>query len=405
MQRKVLLVLFGTLLLDMVGLGMLFPIIPIIFSDPSSPSFLLHGYSQTGQYLVIGVITALFGLMQFIAAPILGELSDAFGRKKLLTLGVGVLAVSQMLFGFGIMTASLALLFVSRAIAGFAGANYSIAQAAIADVTDPADRAKNFGLIGAAFGLGFILGPVLGGLIASFTHSAAAPFWFAGLLGVVNLVFITLFLPETRKGNGAHEFHLLKGIHHIVEAFNDKDARPVYAANFFYFSGFTFFTTFIGILLVRYQFDAAAIGTFFGVVGVWIVITQIFILRIVTRIFSEAKTLRVTIPIVALAIVLYPYMPNAIWLYILLPVLAIPQGLSMANLGALVSKSVGPERQGAALGINGSLMALSGGIIPLLAGGLSGFLGIEVSFIAGGLLVVVAWLSLFARHTRAAWAQ
>lgn len=405
MQRKVFLVLFFTLMLDMVGVGMLVPILPIIFTDPTSPAFLLQGYSVTAQYVVIGLITAIFGLMQFIASPILGELSDAYGRRRLLILGVGVLAFSQMMFGFGIMTGSIALLFVARAIAGFAGANFSIAQAAIADISLPQDRAKNFGLIGAAFGLGFILGPVLGGLIASLTGSAAAPFWAAGGLGILNLISVSLLLPETRKGTGGHEFHILKGIHHIQAAIKDKDARPVYLANFLYMAGFSFFITFIGVLLVRYGFNEATIGTFFGIVGAWIVVTQLFILRIVSKRFSEAQILKISILIVAAAVALYPFMPSAIWLYVLLPVMAIPQGLTMANLGALVSKSVGPERQGAALGINGSLIALAQGVIPLFAGGLTGVLGIEASFIAGGIVILTAWLALFASGTRAAWAQ
>jgi DHA1 family tetracycline resistance protein-like MFS transporter len=403
-QKRVFPVLFATLMLDMIGVGMLVPILPIIFTDPASPSYLLHGYSLFGQYVVTGLITAVFGLMQFIAAPILGELSDAFGRKKLLALGVGTLAISQMLFGVGVATASLALLFVSRAIAGMAGANFSIAQAAIADITEPKDRAKNFGLIGAAFGLGFIFGPVLGGFIAELTHLASAPFFFAGILGVINLIFISLFLPETRKGHGEHRFHPLKGIHHIQEAIADKDAGPVYLSNFLYWSGFAFFTTFIGILLVRYGFNEAGIGAFFGVVGAWVVVTQLFILRLVSKHYSEARTLKLSILVVAFAIVAYPFMPNAIGLYALLPVLAIPQGLSMAMLGALVSKSVGPERQGTALGINGSLLALAQGAMPIVAGGLSGVLGIEASFVAGAALVFGAWAALFMRKERRAWA-
>src|ERR1041385_6268387 len=102
MQRKVLPILFATLLLDMIGTGMVFPIIPIIFTDPTSPSFLLQGFSQAGQYFIAGLVTALFGIMQFLAAPLLGELSDVYGRKRLLSLGVGILAFSQILFGFGI---------------------------------------------------------------------------------------------------------------------------------------------------------------------------------------------------------------------------------------------------------------------------------------------------------------
>lgn len=381
----------------MIGIGMIIPIIPIIFTDPSSPSFLLTGYTQGQQYFVAGLLTALFGFMQFLGAPLLGELSDVYGRKKLLTLGVGVLALSQLLFGFGIEIGSLWLLFFSRAIAGLGGANFSIAQASIADITEPKDRAKNFGLIGAAFGIGFILGPTLGGSLAHLFGSAAAPFWVASAFGVLNVLSVSLFLPETHHNRKAkHNFHFLKGIHNIMAAWRDKDARPVYLSSFLYTSGFAFFTSFIGIFLVaRFGLSETAIGTFFGVVGMWVVITQLFILRVLTKHYSEKTILRFSLLLLACALLLYPFVPSVAFLYVVVPLLAIPNGLSMATMGALVSKSVSPTKQGAALGINASLMALSQGIIPLLAGGFSGLLGIRSPFIAGAFLVVLAWSILF----------
>ncbi len=396
-QKRVLPVLFATLLLDMIGTGMVIPIIPILFTDPSSPSFMLMGYSVPAQYFIAGLITALFGLMQFVASPILGELSDVYGRKRLLTLGVATLAIAQMLFGFGIGVASLAILLVSRAIAGLAGANFSIAQAAIADVSAPQDRAKNFGLIGAAFGIGFILGPLLGGWIAHLTGSAASPFWFAGMLGVFNVLFISFMLPETHhnRKEAAH-FHIFKGIQNIVAAFKDKQANAVYTASFLYMSGFAFLTSFSGIVAVqRFGFTAAELGTYFGVIGAFIVITQIFILGPLTKRFSERAILRVTLLVLTVSVALYPFMPNVVWLYCLIPFLAIPQGLSIANIGALISKSVSPEKQGAALGINGSLIALSQGVIPLLAGVGSGVIGLQTPFIVGGLSILSAWSILF----------
>ncbi len=358
---------------------------------------MLMGYSVPAQYFIAGLITALFGLMQFVASPILGELSDVYGRKRLLTLGVATLAIAQMLFGFGIGIASLAILLVSRAIAGLAGANFSIAQAAIADVSAPQDRAKNFGLIGAAFGIGFILGPLLGGWIAHLTGSAASPFWFAGMLGVFNVLFISFMLPETHhnRKEAAH-FHIFKGIQNIVAAFKDKQANAVYTASFLYMSGFAFLTSFSGIVAVqRFGFTAAELGTYFGVIGAFIVITQIFILGPLTKRFSERAILRVTLLVLTVSVALYPFMPNVVWLYCLIPFLAIPQGLSIANIGALISKSVSPEKQGAALGINGSLIALSQGVIPLLAGVGSGVIGLQTPFIVGGLSILSAWSILF----------
>lgn len=398
MKKNILPILFVTLLIDMIGIGMLIPILPIILTDASSPSFLLSGYSVQQQYLVAGLLTAVFGLMQFIAAPLLGELSDIYGRKKLLTLGVGLLALSQVVFGYGIVIASLPLLFVSRMVAGLAGANFSIAQASIADVTEPQDRAKNFGLIGAAFGLGFIIGPVLSGFVAHGTDNASSPFFLAGLLGIVNLLFITYFLPETRKTEDRvwKKFSMLTGVRNIKVALTEVDTKPVYGASFLYQSGFTFFTSFVGVLLVRtYGFSETSIGVFFGAVGVCIVFTQLVILRYLTKRYSERQILRVSLIVLAVVLAVYPFAPHIYILYMLVPILAVANGLSMANMGALISKGVSKEKQGAALGINGSLMALAQGIGPLIAGIGSGIIGLQAPFITGGCLIVFAWILLF----------
>lgn len=404
MRRKyVLPILFFTLLLDMIGTGMVFPIIPILFTDPASHSFMLHGYSQGMQFLIAGLVTSLFGLMQFIAAPVLGELSDVYGRKRLLMLGVGVLAISQVVFGFGIAIASVGLILFARAIAGLAAANFSIAQATIADVTEPQDRAKNFGLMGAAFGTGFILGPVLGGWIAGVTQDAASPFWLAGALGIINLLFVAYMLPETRQVSAEvrHRFSLLKGIRNLRAAFNDVDARPVYLTVLLYMSGFAFMTSFTGVLLVqRFGVSEAAVGTYFGAIGAWMVFTQLVLLRLIAPRFNERSILRVTFIAIAAVLAAYPFLPSLLAFYFIMPFIAIPVGFTMANLQSLVSKSVSVDRQGAALGISGSLQAFAQGAIPLIAGVASGVIGIAAPFIAGSILVLSAWFVLFnARKT------
>ena len=179
------------------------------------------------------------------------------------------------------------------------------------------------------------------------------------------------------------------------------DARAAYLISLLYFCGFSFFTSFIGVLLVvRYGFSAASVGTFFGIVGVWMVITQMFFLRIVSSKFSEKAILRYSLPVVAATIALYPFMPASIWLYVLIPLMSIPQGFAMANITALISKSVSPQKQGAALGINGSLTAFSQGLIPLLAGIGSGFFGLSLPFIVGAMFSLSAWAVLFTRAMR-----
>ena len=159
-------IIFFTLMLNAIGFGMIIPIIPKVFIDPTSPAFVLFGYSQKGQLVMAGVASSVFGFMQFFASPIIGDISDTFGRKRVLSIGAGVLAISQFLFGFGIETASLALLIISRMIGGLAASHYGVACASIADISDSRDRAKNFGLTGGASGVGFIVGPLLGGWIA-----------------------------------------------------------------------------------------------------------------------------------------------------------------------------------------------------------------------------------------------
>jgi DHA1 family tetracycline resistance protein-like MFS transporter len=339
--------------------------------------------------------------MTFIAAPILGEFSDLYGRKKLLTICIGILAVSQIFFGLGILLSSLWTLFVSRAIAGLAGANISIAQAAIADVTEPKNRAKNFGLIGVAIGLGFILGPVLGGGIVSLTGSAAIPFFVAGILGVINLTLVTFFLPETHKipESKLHSITIWKALHNIRSAFTGKEMSYLYISNFLYLIGFTFFTASTGIFLVqKFKLTGGELGTYFGVLGMWIVITQGFILRIITRKYTEKEILRYSLIAVSTSIIVMPFMPSIIFIYVLLPFIAIPQGLSMANMSALISKSVTPDKQGAAMGINGSLSALAQGIVPAVAGGITALFGISFPYFIAGICMFISWKNLFFKH-------
>lgn len=392
-HKKVLIVLFMTLLLDTVGIGMLVPIIPSLFTDPSSPSFLLAGYSVSSQYLLAGILTALFGLMQFFASPVLGELSDMYGRKKILTIGVAVLALSQLLFASGIALASLTLLFISRAIAGIAGANFSVAQAMIADITTPENRARNFGLIGAAFGLGFMVGPLLGGVLVGVTGNPSIPFILAGILGIINVLLVTLFLPETHHVRSEKKaVTVLRALHHIQSAYQDRELRPVYTASFMSVLGFTFYTTFIPILLsVRFDFSEAMTGTYFGMVGVWIIVSQVLVVRILSKHYSDYTRLLYSLPIVAVCILLQSLVPEAYYLYMIMPLFSAAFALVNTSIPALVSKNVGSERQGAALGINASLGALSMTIAPFLAGLASGNLGISSAFIIGSVCVFFAF--------------
>jgi DHA1 family tetracycline resistance protein-like MFS transporter len=395
-EKRVLTILFVTLLLDVVGIGILIPVIPALFTDPNAPSFMLADYTVGARFFIAGLMTALFGVMQFLDAPLLGDLSDTFGRKRLLTLGVGVLAVAQLIFAGGIALASLPSLFISRLVAGIAGANFSIVQASIADVTIPENRARNFGLIGAAFGLGFILGPLIGGYIVALTGNPALPFLFAGCLGILNLLSVTLFLPEThhvRTKSGA--FSMFKAFHNIKVAYLDVDTRPLYLVSFLQMLGFGVYTAFSAVFLTyRFGFSEASVGTYFAYVGFCIVLAQIFVIRAASKRYTERKVISMALPLLALTLILQMFIFNPILLYALVPFVASSMALITTNLPALISKGVSANRQGAALGINGSLQALSQGIAPLLGSAVAAVFGVPFIFVLASLLVVSATVVL-----------
>ena len=154
-------------------------------------------------YIMFGFLVAVFPIMQFFATPILGQLSDRYGRKPVLALSLAGTALGYALFAVGIILRNIPLLFVARALDGITGGNLSVAQAAIADVTSPQDRTKNFGMIGAAFGVGFIIGPFLGGVLADPSvvswFNAATPFWFAAILASANTAQVLFQFDETNK--------------------------------------------------------------------------------------------------------------------------------------------------------------------------------------------------------------
>src|SRR6478672_7264037 len=203
-KRHPIWIIIFTILIDTLGLGILGPILPQLLGNPNSPHYLLGSNAAVGTgYITFGFLVAVYPIMQFFATPILGQLSDRYGRRPVLALSLAGTSLGYALFAVGIVIRSIPLLFVARALDGVTGGNLSVAQAAIADVTSPQDRTKNFGLIGAAFGVGFIVGPFLGGTLADPSvvswFNAATPFWFAAILAAVNTLSVLFQFGETNK--------------------------------------------------------------------------------------------------------------------------------------------------------------------------------------------------------------
>ncbi len=373
--KNPLFVVFCTIFIDMLGFGILIPVIPLLLADTHSPYYLLPASISPSQgYILLGFLTAVFPLGQFFATPILGQLSDKFGRKNILAISLTGTFLSYVLFAIGIIANNIPLLFVARFLDGITGGNISVAQAAVADITTPQNRAKNFGLIGAAFGLGFIFGPYLGGKLSDPTviswFSVTTPFWFAALLSLCNVLSVLFVFPETLKDpRTSLPIHWPESLKNIHRAFRMKELRSLFATNFLFQGGFAFFTTFFSVFLIhRFGFSQGNVGDFFSYVGIWIVITQVFITRKVASHLDEQAVLRLSFIATGIFMLTF-FIPEKGWqLLLVAPCFAIFNGLSQANLTGLISRSAAPEVQGEVLGINASVQALAQSLPPILSG-------------------------------------
>lgn len=398
-KRTPLTILVFTIFLDLLGFGILIPIVPQLLANPLSKEFLLPaGMSVNQGYIILGFLTAVFPIGIFFAAPILGQLSDRYGRKRLLAVSIAGTSLSYVVFAMGVLTKNIPLLFVARAFDGITGGNIAIAQASIADVTKPEDRAKNFGLIGAAFGLGFIIGPYIGGKLSDPSvvswFNAATPFWFTAILSALNVLSLLLFLPETHETrNHALIIRWGKSLHNIMHAFSLEALRPLFITGLFFQGGFAFFITFFGVFLIkRFGFTQSNIGDYFAYVGLWIALTQGIITRLVARRFHERRVLRVSIAVTGIGILLF-FFPTHWWMLLFItPVFAVANGLSQANLVGLVSKSASPAIQGEVLGINASVQSLAQSIPPLLGGFVAAEITPESPVVISSMIIIFAGL-------------
>jgi MFS transporter, DHA1 family, tetracycline resistance protein len=390
-------VIFFTIFVDLLGFGILIPVIPQLLANPASEYYLLpHGWTPAQGFILLGFLTAVFSIAQFLATPILGQLSDRYGRKKLLAISLFGTCLSYIIFAYGIMTGNLALLFFARALDGVTGGNISIAQAAIADVTTPDKRARNFGLIGAAFGLGFIIGPYIGGKLSDPSvvswFNATTPFIFAAALSALNVASIILFFPETLTDkNHTLKIKWSRAISNVYHASINKELRVLFGTVFLFTAGFTFFTTFFSVFLIdKFHFTQSNIGDFFAYVGLWVAFTQAVITGRVSAKYPAYKIIRYGILASGIALFLY-FLPQYWWqLLFIVPLFAIGNGLMQANITALISRSAGPEIQGEVLGINSSVSALAMSIPPILSGFIAASLTPEAPIFVAGTIVLLA---------------
>ncbi|QJW91066.1 MFS transporter [Spirosoma taeanense] len=386
--------IFFTVFLDLVGVGIANPIIAPLLLRPES-NFLPDYYSDNQRTLLLGVLIAVFSIAGFFSGPLLGALSDRHGRKKLLLVSLVLTFTGYLIFALGIHLKNVPLLFLSRTIYGIGGGNLSVIQSAIADISDDKSRTKNFGLIGVAFGIGFIIGPALGGELANPNtvswFNFATPFLAAALLSLVNIGLVIFTFRETLQIPINRPVTLLTGVKNIGEAFGDTRLRVLFLGVFFYALGFNFYTQFFQVILIKvFDYDQTHIGRYFAYVGVWIALMQGTVVRRVANHYTPAQILRYSVFGLGFALWLF-LLPSESWqLYLVVPFMAIFQGLTSPNSTALVSQSGNPQEQGRVLGINQSVLSAAFALPPIIAAYID-TINVYLPIVVAGAMVLIGW--------------
>ncbi len=388
-----------TVFIDMLGIGVIIPILPVLFFEPDSPMFGPEA-SDTFKSVTFGFLIAAYPLFQFFGAPLLGSLSDQHGRKPVLLISLLGTLVGYLLFAYAIHERILWLLFASRMLPGFTGGNIAVILSSIADVSSPAERTKNFGLVGAAFGIGFVLGPTIGGLLADDTlvgwFSPTLPLLFVAGLTVVNLLLVWLVFPETLSERRESRLDAFTGFRNIATAFRSPNLRTVFGVVLLISLGFTFFTQFFSVYLIQeFGWGERQVGFLFGWVGIWLAITQGLIVRRMSGLVLPSRALQFSIAGVAVAIALLLLPQNDWWFYAINPLIALAYGITSPNLTSVISEQAGPREQGQILGINQSMQSLGQFVPPIIAGYLNA-LDARLPLVSAAVLVGLAWL-LFLR--------
>jgi DHA1 family tetracycline resistance protein-like MFS transporter len=352
--------IFVTLLIDVIGFGIIIPVVPNLISELGHVS--IPEAASYGGWLI-----AAFSLMQFVFSPVLGNLSDQYGRRPVLLIS---------LFGFGVdylLTAfapTIAWLFVGRIIAGIMGASFTTASAYIADVSTPENRAQNFGMIGAAFGLGFIIGPALGGVIA--TYGLRAPFIAAAVLTFINWLYGYFVVPESLKLEHRRKFDW-------------KRANPLGSLQFFlrykvilglvasivliYIAGHAVQSTWSYYTIEKYHWNEAMVGYSLAFVGLMVALVQGWLIRYIIPKFGQERSVYVGLSLYAVGFLLFGIATQGWMMFAFLFPYCLG-GIAGPSLQGIMSGQVPANQQGELQGALTSLISLTSILGPVLMTGL-----------------------------------
>jgi DHA1 family tetracycline resistance protein-like MFS transporter len=398
MKNSRLLTIFFIVFIDLLGFSLILPLLP----------YYAESYGATP--LVIGLLVASYAAAQFIGAPLLGRLSDRYGRRPVLLLSVAGTFAGFLLLGFadplgrllsGLIAPQaanlviLVILFLSRILDGLTGGNIIVAQAYISDVTDEQNRAKGLGMIGAAFGLGFIIGPAVGGALSQWGYNL--PAFAAAAVSFMNLLAIFFLLPESltaeRRAEAATRRRPPFTIKALAQALNRPKVGPLLHVRFFFGLAFATFQSIFALYARQIGLTPQTTGFVLAYVGVLSVIVQAGLIGMLTRRFSENSLIISGLWIMTGALLAWAFTTNLWALLVVMLPLALSGGVLNTVLQSSISKSVAREEVGGMLGISGSLESITRILAPSIGGLLLQNLGLWAPGVFSAILV--AWAVSF----------
>ncbi len=377
-------VLFLTVFLDLIGFGIVLPLLPFFASHFGASGLMVTGLSS------------VFSFMQFLSAPFWGRLSDRLGRRPVLLCSLAGSTLSYLALGF---CTSFWQIFATRVMAGFFGANIAVANAYIADITLPENRSRGMGLIGAAFGLGFVLGPGIGACIAHFAENPVHPErvyhaigWVAGAICGINFLVACFTLVESRPPEKRRHDSIPLKLRWFLgkRMFSNRTIAFLVALYFVLGFGFSNFENLFALLIRgKFGYDVKEGNYFFLFIGLVVALVQGGLIGRLVKLFGERHLILFACMLFAASMILIPWCHYLWHLLMVLAGLGIGQGLNRSTIMGLISQQVGPEEQGEVMGLAQSAGSLARILGPLVGGLLFDHAGVATPFVAAGLLVVV----------------
>ncbi|GHO92087.1 tetracycline resistance MFS efflux pump [Reticulibacter mediterranei] len=395
-KRSPLFLMALTILIDFTGFGLVIPLLPFWAERLGANAF------------EVGLIITVYALAQLLFTPVLGTLSDRYGRKPIIVASLFIEAVALVMTA---LANTLPLLLLARFIGGLGASNIGSAQAVVADVTEKQDRAKGMGLIGAAIGLGFVIGPAAGGVLAP--TGQTLPFWVAAGVALVNAVLVFLFLPETHKrasGETEQTHHGNRGLGILFSGWRNAARYPsvlsMVLVNLLYTIAFTGMEA-IFALFTQHTFGwgASQNGYIFTYIGIIVVIMQGGLVGRLVKRWREPGVLLAGLVLMAVGLISLAFSTRFALLLVTLGILSVGDGAVTPTVSTLLSFASPVEMQGEMLGLSQGVGGLGRIVGPLIAGSLYTF-GSALPFVVGGILVILAAivalpaLSAVRRHTR-----